>query len=90
MGLRRLIKRNRKKEEAMSRLKQQSQKDEDQTDKIVKAPFVVASFVQDANSLNQILTNNNLHLQISSQHEIKCYGDSNIISMMKLHELKNR
>ena len=45
MGLRRLIKRNRKKEEALNKVKSQQQKDEDKAEKVVKAPFVVASYV---------------------------------------------
>lgn len=89
VGLRRLIKRNRKLEEqrdaavkAGSRQYTKKKREE-----ICKIPFIVASYVPDRN--RESLEYNEKSLKLTSVKPVKCYGDANILSMMQLSELKS-
>ena len=89
VGLRRLIKRNRKLEEQRDQAvktgsRQYTRK---KREEICKIPFIVASYVPDRN--RESLEYNEKSLKLTSVKPVKCYGDANILSMMQLSELKS-
>ena len=89
VGLRRLIKRNRKMEEQREHAARAGgrQYTKKKREELCKIPFIVASYVPDRN--RESLEYNEKSLKLTSVKPVKCYGDANILSMMQLSELKS-
>jgi len=82
VGLRRLIKRNRKMEEQRDHATKAGgrQYTKKKKEELCKIPFIVASYVPDRN--RESLEYNEKSLKLTSVKPVKCYGDANILSMM--------
>jgi len=93
IALKRLIKRNKKQEEAESKtvggrkrgLKPLGQKEKK---RVCKIPFIVVKFHPD-NMSAECLTLQKKKMKLVSRSPLKCYGDATILAKMRLKEQSN-
>lgn len=92
--LKRLIKRNQKDSEGVNKVSgrkrgPKSNKKAAKQDKkrVCKIPFIVVKYCPDKSQPDFPMKYHKKRVQLTSELPLKCYGDSTILSKMKLHEI---